>query len=76
MKRVYFDTAASPYLYEAAIYAKAVEFAGPDKILFGTDFPLLRPSRYFKEIETASVSQSDRAAICGENAAKLFRSRR
>lgn len=73
LKNVYYDTAASPFLYEAAIYAKALELAGSDKILLGTDFPLLKPTRYFKDMEASSISESDRAAICGGNAAMLFR---
>ncbi len=72
LKNVYYDTAASPFLYEAAIYPKALELAGPEKVLFGTDYPLLKPSRYFKDMAASGISESDRAAICGGNAARLF----
>ncbi len=47
LKNVWFDTAASPFLYDPEIYKTALWFAGEDKILFGSDFPLLKPSRYF-----------------------------
>ena len=73
LKNVYFDTAASPFLYHLEIYRYAVEIAGADKILFGSDFPLLPPVRYFKELEEISgLSKSQIELICGKNAAKLL----
>jgi uncharacterized protein len=72
MKKVFFDTAASPFLYDPKIYRIAVETAGVEKILFGTDFPLIKPDRYFKEMETAGLTESEKSLICGGNAAALF----
>lgn len=72
MKNVYFDTAASPFLYDPQIYRQAVEIIGADKILFGSDFPLLNPSRYFAEIEKSGLEKEDIVKICGINAEKLF----
>jgi uncharacterized protein len=72
LRNVYFDTAASPYLYDPAVYAIAVQTIGADKILFGSDYPLLPPERYFKEMEAAGVSSRDRDMICGRNASGLL----
>jgi uncharacterized protein len=72
LANVWFDTAASPYLYRPDIYRLAMEVAGAEKILLGTDFPLLEPQRYFKEMEQAGLSAAQREAICGNNAARLF----
>jgi uncharacterized protein len=72
-KNVYFDTAASPYLYDPEIYAIACKLAGRDKILLGSDFPLLKPDRYFKELDEVGISGSDRAGICGANAKRLLK---
>ncbi len=72
LKNVYFDTAASPFLYDAEIYRYAKEIIGPDKILFGSDFPLIKPERYFKEMEKSGLSQEDIKNICGLSAAKLL----
>jgi len=71
-KNVYFDTAASPFLYDPGIYRYAVEIAGVDKILFGSDFPLLNPARYFKEFENAGLTGTQIDAVSGLNAAKLL----
>lgn len=69
---VWFDTAASPYLYDARIYRMAADLVGPEKILLGTDFPLLPPGRYFKEMKTAGLSAEEMTAVCGGNAAELL----
>jgi predicted TIM-barrel fold metal-dependent hydrolase len=72
LKNVYFDTAASPFLYEPRIYQHAIDCIGHDRILFGTDYPLIKPSRYFKEMDAAGLSGKARSAICGDNAARLL----
>ena len=72
LKNVYYDTAATPYLYDPAIWRTACEIVGADRILFGTDYPLLDPYRYLKEIETAGVSALERKRILGANAAALW----
>ena len=72
LKNVYFDTAASPFLYDPEVYQVAVKAVGSDKILFGSDYPLIAPERYFKEMEQAGLSEEQRQYICGLNAAKLL----
>ncbi len=72
LRNVYFDTAASPYLYDPGVYPVAIQTIGAEKVLFGSDFPLLPPSRYFKEMEDGGVSARDRALMCGLNAARLL----
>ena len=74
LKHVYFDTAASPYLYDADVYQLAIQLVGVEKILFGSDFPLLPPARYFDEMKAAGLSDEETQQICGLNAAKLFNS--
>lgn len=72
MKNVYYDTAASPFLYHTEIYSFSSKLAGHEKILFGSDFPLLPPSRYFKEMKKAGIAQEVRNDILGNNAAGLL----
>jgi predicted TIM-barrel fold metal-dependent hydrolase len=73
LKNVYFDTAASPYLYDVDVYRLAIELVGEEKILFGSDFPLLPPARYFDEMKTAGLSEREMQKICGLNAAEFFK---
>ena len=72
LKNIYYDTAASPFLYSPEIYQAAKTMAGIEKILMGTDYPLIKPARYYKEMETAGLSDDEKKMICGENAAQLF----
>jgi predicted TIM-barrel fold metal-dependent hydrolase len=72
LKNVWYDTAASPYLYRPDIYRVAADLAGADHILFGTDYPLLKPERYFTEMDQAGLTADEKAAICGGNAQALF----
>jgi uncharacterized protein len=69
---VYFDTAASPFLYDPWIYEIAVRIMGAEKILFGSDYPLLQPARYFNALLPLDLTQADRQKICGLNAAELL----
>ncbi|MBT8366206.1 MAG: amidohydrolase [Deltaproteobacteria bacterium] len=73
-RNVYFDTAATPFLYDAEIYKIAEKIVGIDKILFGSDFPLLPPARYFIEMEQAGLTEIQRKKIGGENAGQLLTS--
>ena len=73
LKNVYVDTAASPYLYDPLIYELAIKLIGVDKILFGSDYPLLPPSRYFDELEETGLTPSQVDHICGENARLLLK---
>jgi predicted TIM-barrel fold metal-dependent hydrolase len=70
---VLYDTAASPYLYRPLIYALALKVIGPDRILFGSDYPLLPPERYFSEMSRARLPGLVQAQIKGGNARRLFR---
>jgi len=72
MADVYFDTAASPYLYSPQIYDQVAQLAGGDRILFGSDYPLIKPSRYIKEMDSAELSQETREMILSGNARRLL----
>ena len=49
LKNARYDTAASPFLYDSAIYKTAFTAGVADKLLYGSDFPLLRIKRYQTE---------------------------
>lgn len=72
LENVWFDTAASPYLYDAQIYRVVGKCVGFDKILFGSDYPLLSPLRYMQEMENAGLSPLEMDQILGKNAAALL----
>ena len=74
MTNVFYDTAASPYLYSKRIYAIAREIVGPEKILFGTDFPLISAQRYLLELKESGLGGEDQQKILGGNLSKLLAS--
>ena len=72
LKNVYFDTAASPFLYDARIYSIATQLVGAEKLLFGSDYPLITPARYLEELEHSGLADADIQNICGHNAARIL----
>ncbi len=73
---IYYDTAASPFVYKPEIYGVAAQLAGYQRILFGSDYPLLSPKRYFNEVRQASLPDFQIEAILGQNAARIFAKRK
>jgi uncharacterized protein len=73
MKNVFFDTAASPFLYSPQIYNHVIELVGREKILFGSDYPLLQPGRLIKEINSLDLPEETREMILSRNATRLLR---
>ncbi len=72
LRNVYYDTAAGPFLYDPKIYQVVKEIGVLHKVLLGTDYPLISPARYLKEIKNSSLTEEEAAMVCGENARKLF----
>ena len=72
MSNVFFDTAASPYLYSPQIYNQVIQLVGGDKILFGSDYPLLAQSRYLKEINSLDLPEEAKNLILSGNARRLL----
>lgn len=72
MGSVCYDTAASPFLYAKEAYRIVCDLVGPDKILFGSDYPLLSPKRYFRDIEDSGLGEGDRKKMLGLNVARLL----
>jgi len=72
MGNVFFDTAASPFLYNPQIYSQVIQLVGADKVLFGSDYPLLAQSRLLKEIDSLDLPQETKNLILSGNARRLL----
>lgn len=72
LKNVFFDTAATPFLYRYDIFAHVAEILGAEKVLFGSDYPLITQLRIIKGLESVSLSSHDKALILGENARRML----
>ncbi len=62
-KNVYYDTAASIFLYDKKIYDVAKSIGILDKIVFGSDFPLVSPKRYFKDFDFSVLSENTKRLL-------------
>ena len=72
MGNVFFDTAASTLLYSPQIYKEVIQLVGAEKILFGSDYPLLAPSRLLDEIRSLDLPEETRDLILSGNAQRLL----
>ncbi len=72
LHNVYFDTAASPFLYSPQVYNQVIQLVGGDKILFGSDYPLLTQNRLLSEINSLDLPEETRNLILSGNAQRLL----
>jgi predicted TIM-barrel fold metal-dependent hydrolase len=67
-----FDTAATSLLYGDEVYGVGVALAGAEKVLFGSDFPLLSQARSRRRIEETGLALEHRALVLGGNASRIL----
>ena len=72
LNNVWYDTAASPFLYDPAVYDMARQAGVLDKVLLGTDFPLLPPDRYYRDLDASNLNKQEKQAVLGDNAAVFY----
>jgi predicted TIM-barrel fold metal-dependent hydrolase len=72
MNNVYFDTAASPFLYSPQVYNQVIQLVGAEKILFGSDYPLLTQKRLIREIRSLELPEEKKSLILSGNARRLL----
>jgi predicted TIM-barrel fold metal-dependent hydrolase len=75
LHNLWFDTAAFSLLYDDSSVARLVDLAGPERVLFGSDYPLLSPRRQLQRV-SALLSGDKVQAVCGGNAEFLFSDKR
>ena len=59
LANVWFDTAATPFLYSRRVFSVAAALVGTDKILPASDFPLMRFARIRRQIRRAGMNEDD-----------------
>lgn len=72
LENVYFDTAASPFLYTPDVFESVARIIGAKRILLGTDYPLLTQSRLLKQVQDSPLSDAEKRLILGKNAQNLL----
>ncbi len=72
LNNTYYDTAASPFLYNPQIYRQVGRLVGVNKILFGSDYPLLSQERLIKEIKASDLTDDEKGRVLSGNARNLI----
>jgi len=72
LTNTFFDTAATPFLYQPRIFKYVADIAGADKILLGSDYPLMSPQRVIAQIESIELPPDIESLILGGNAQRLL----
>jgi uncharacterized protein len=68
---LYFDTGAAGYLYEPRALALVSQIA-PDRLLFGSDYPVIGLRRMVDFVRDAGLSPEVKEAVLGGTAVRLF----
>jgi hypothetical protein len=71
LANVYYDTAASLFLYDKHVFALAGQVC-IDKILFATDYPLIAQERFLKHIGAAGLDPGSLEKLLGGNAERVL----
>ncbi|MGN6563660.1 MAG: amidohydrolase family protein [Thermomicrobiales bacterium] len=72
-QNLWYDSAASTYLYRFDVFAHVAALVSPDRILWGTDWPLLRQAPFLRRTLAAGLPDAGITAILGGNARHLYR---
>jgi uncharacterized protein len=70
---LWYDSAASAYLYRPEVFAVVARAAGIEKILWGSDYPLLGQRRMLDYARAGGLSEDELALALGGNAARFLR---
>lgn len=68
LQNAFYDTAAAPYLYGSPVYRAAWAAGLGGKILFGSDFPIVKWPRHARQIEAAGLAPEQLSALLSGNA--------
>lgn len=72
LANVCYDCSANPYLYDPEIFRVVMGLPVRDKILFASDYPLLRLDRCLDEVKDVNLDSEDFSALMGGNAQALL----
>jgi predicted TIM-barrel fold metal-dependent hydrolase len=73
-RNVVYDTAASTYLYRPAVFRAVLEVVGAERVLWGSDHPVLGMGRFLRKTTTEAGLRSDEIDfVLGINARRIYR---
>lgn len=70
--RVTYDSAASTYLYRFDVFRTVIDLVGPDRVMFASDYPVLRQDRFLRRVERIPMTDAERHAVMVGTAARVY----
>lgn len=70
---VVYDSAASTYLYDFAIFPLLEQVIGPERMLFGSDYPVLGQGRFLQRVLASGLTDASLPAVLAGNARRVYR---
>ena len=71
LTNTYFDTAATPLLYSSAVFPVVAKAVGANRVLFGSDYPLVWAKRVMEQAKT-TLGKEEAEAVLHGNARELL----
>lgn len=71
LRNVTYDSAASTYLYRFDIFEAVARIVGPERVLWGSDYPVLGQPRFLRKTRDA-LPEMMIAPVLGDNAARVY----
>jgi hypothetical protein len=72
LRNVYYDTAATTYLYSFDIFPRVIDIVGPYKVIFGSDYPLLDQQKFLQRVKNSGLQAEELRAVLAGNAEEVF----
>jgi predicted TIM-barrel fold metal-dependent hydrolase len=71
-RNVVYDSAASTYLYQWDVFPLVERIVGPERIMFGTDYPLLKQTSFLRRVVGSGLSEAALEHVLGGTAKRVF----
>jgi predicted TIM-barrel fold metal-dependent hydrolase len=71
LRNTFYDSSATTYLYDFNVFPIVADLCGAERVLFATDYPLLRQGPFLQKVRALGLREETLAAILGGNAARL-----
>ncbi len=72
-EHLWYDSAASLYLYDAQVFPAVARITGAKKLLWGSDYPLISQRRMLAYVRQSGLDGADLDAVLGGNARRLLK---
>ena len=71
-RRVAYDCAASTYLYDFAVFPRVIDLVGVNRVIWGSDFPVLKQGPFLRKSRAALRSADEQRVVLSANARRIY----